>query len=120
MIKTLALVAIGAFAALPVLPQAALAAAPTPGNEIEWCYLDGGEIIEQPAGSSIAACCTADGCIICDADWSDCSFEPAARRATDAALEPFSSPGQLAPEGNNQSTAGQLTAPMVGPVMRAQ
>ncbi len=72
--KLLTLAAVVAFASIPLLPAQA---APQQGADpLEICMLDG-EIIPQPPGSAIQACCTEDGCVICAADWSDCTFDPA-------------------------------------------
>ena len=51
---------------------------PGDGRILE-CQLLGGEVVPQPPGSSITACCYENGCWICDADGNDCEFEPAGR-----------------------------------------
>ena len=84
--------------ALAAMTTPSLAEAPAPGSDpLEWCLLSGGESVPQPPGSPIAACCTPEGCVICDADWSDCEFDP-----------PYSRPGGQRP---NHSGADQLAPP---------
>lgn len=88
-----------ALLAAALLPGAAIAAPPAPGQDpVEWCLLEDGEVIDQPAGSAIAACCAADGCIICDASWNNCHFEPTAGgRGAAAGLPGLAAPDSLAP-----------------------
>ena len=47
-----------------------------PGKILE-CELLGGEVIKQPEGSGITACCYDNGCWICDEKGDDCVFDPA-------------------------------------------
>lgn len=109
-----------ALLAAALLPSAALAAPPAPGqNLVEWCLLEGGEEVDQPAGSAIAACCAADGCIICDASWNNCHFEPTAGgRGAAAGLPGLAAPDSLAPAGpSGPGTAQQL---LDGTMLRTQ
>ncbi len=104
--------------ALAVLPLSAHAAPPAPGQDmVEWCLLNNGEVIDQPPGSSIAACCTADGCIICAADWSNCTFDPAHRAPAAGGLQFNGNPDRLAPTDQGASRPGQLP---VAPLLQAQ
>jgi hypothetical protein len=63
-------------------------AADNDGKVIE-CELLGGDVVAQPPGSAITACCYENGCWICDAQGNDCSFEPAADR-----IGPTTPPGR--------------------------
>jgi hypothetical protein len=100
MMKMLAGAAAGAFA-LCLLPLAAQAAPPAPGQDpVEWCLLEGGEEVEQPEGSAIRACCAADGCMICDANWQDCTFEPTyGGRGAAAGIDGLGGPDTVGPAG---------------------
>lgn len=63
-------------------------AADNDGKVIE-CELLGGDVVAQPAGSAITACCYEDGCWICDAQGNDCTFDPTADR-----IGPSTPPGR--------------------------
>jgi hypothetical protein len=67
----------GAIVALALIAPAAQAAKkPAGGFDIEHCALSG-DVIDQPPGSAINACCYEDGCWICDANWGNCTWDPA-------------------------------------------
>ena len=92
--------------------QPSHAAAPAPGQDpIEWCLLDGGEIVDQPPGIAIAACCSEDGCIICAADWTDCDYEPPYSRPG-SQVPSHVGPDRLAPPAQ-AGTGGQAVAPLL-------
>jgi len=95
------LIAAAAFVALWSL--AAEAAPPRQGEDpIDWCVGGNGSFVDQPAGSAIQACCTAEGCVICDANWANCHFEPSLRGAA-AGGAGVSGPGSFAPSSPAQS-----------------
>lgn len=68
--------AAGAILALACLAPAEAAKRPTGGFDIEHCAISG-DVLDQPPGSSINACCYEDGCWICDANWQNCTWDPA-------------------------------------------
>ena len=108
----LPMLAAAAFALIPILTMPAQAEPPAPGQDpLEWCLLEGGDTIPQPSGSSIAACCTEDGCIICAADWSDCSFDPPYSRPGSSQTR-FDAADVLAPPSQTPS-GPQLQVPQV-------
>ena len=45
-------------------------------GKIVECELLGGEVVRQPKGSPITACCYENGCWICDEAGNDCKFDP--------------------------------------------
>lgn len=66
-------------ALLLAAPSAVRAADNNDGKAIE-CELLGGDVVAQPPGSAITACCYESGCWICDAQGNDCTFQPVADR----------------------------------------
>ena len=113
MMKMLTVAALGAIATL--LPMSEQAAPPGPGEDlVEWCLLSGGDVVDQPAGSAIAACCTSDGCIICDASWNNCHFEPThGGRGAAAGLPGLGGPDTMAPGSQGRPSAGSLAPPLL-------
>jgi len=63
--------------AMVFMASSAKAASSEVDIEALQCPLLGGTTIPQPAGSTITACCYDDGCYICDANGSNCEFDPA-------------------------------------------
>lgn len=113
MFRPLTVLAAMTLATMPLLPISAQAAPPAPGQDlIEWCLLNGGEIIDQPPGSAIAACCTEDGCIICNADWSGCTFDPPYSRPNTGHTR-FEGNDLLAPPSQGSAGPAQLTTPLL-------
>ncbi len=65
------------FSLTSISAEAAPPKGATSDTAILECEVLGGTIIKQPQGSAITACCYNDGCWICDANGSDCSFDAA-------------------------------------------
>lgn len=68
------------FSLVSITAQAVPPKGATSDTAILECTALGGTIIKQPRGSSISACCYDDGCWICDAGGSNCTFDEAARK----------------------------------------
>lgn len=116
--KSIATLAFAVFALTTIQIGAGQADAPPPGmDNVSVCSLSGGEIIPQPAGSTIEACCSADGCIICDRDGSDCDFDPAFNLRNGSREQHQQNGGVVAPQspsGNGNAPASTLqTVPLL-------
>jgi len=99
--------------AITLLAASTSAAPPSPtaGDDelLEWCLLNNGENTSQPPGSGIQACCVeGEGCIICDANWSDCVFDPG-YSVQGSALPRFEDQGRLATPQENAEPSGPTT-----------
>ena len=79
MLRSITTAAIAGLAMLPLQVGSSLADVPPGMETVSSCALSGGEVIPQPAGSTIEACCTAAGCTICSSASldTDCTFDPA-------------------------------------------
>lgn len=85
-------------------PPAEAAKRPPGGFDIQHCALSG-DVVDQPAGSPITACCYEDGCWICDENWGNCTWDPAyssVRPGGGAAIE--QGPAVLAPAEPSRPT----------------
>jgi len=99
-------------------PSEALdATQPTTAN-VANCLSGGGEV-SQPSGSAIRACCfdsrdfgMAAGCYICDANWSNCTYEPPMRRgAAMSQSVPTTPPTAVAPPSTTTTTPPRAVLP---------
>lgn len=114
MLKSIAPCAFAVLALTSIQVSVGQADAPPPGmDSVSACSLSGGEIIAQPAGSTIEACCSADGCIICDSDGSSCDFDPAYNLRNGGRQQHQQSGEVVAPQspsGNGNAPASTLQA----------
>ena len=118
MLRSIAITAAAALSLTGALTTPTLAVGPSPGMDpLEWCLLSGGTEIPQPPGSSIQACCVeGEGCIICAADWTDCTYDPPYSRPGSQAQ--FPGADRLAPP--SPGSQGGTNPLLVSPLLRAQ
>lgn len=100
-------------ALVPLLAVARQPESPPQGmKNVSTCSLSGGEVIPQPAGSSVETCCNADGCIVCGREPrdSDCSFDPAYSSRPQGRQPALNSAGTMAPPSQVQTGLLQAAA----------